>query len=548
MPLHTDMDSDLDEVDAFNSNRESVLLDAAGGYGHESAALASSDEEVMEISGSEDEEDGDEEGGHSSDDGDKSGVSGGESGAEDDEDDGAWGGRRNYYGGEDDDANDEMAAEARRQQKKHLEELAMADYVDEDTMDDWKTMAAQEQLGSSVVVATSALMASLPPAEQRKLLQESYPEFEPLLAEMTGLRPQLAVVAGRSGAVGAAQATALRAYLGCLASYFAMFMAKMKADEVFSMKDEPIMESLLSCREVWRQARELGEGGETQHSGTDDGAAETHRQEETARDSPDVSQDDESGSDAASDSSSEFVDAEEHLPLQIDIEKQRLLRPSAAAQTDDFTEGTDSVDLEEKQRRKRTLRFYTSKIDQAAAKANRERFTGDIDVPYKERLYERQQRLLEEARKRGLQATGSGQELDDQDFQLEDETAARAVNENDRLLYQQVAREKAGKKEARRNAHASAVAAAKSGKLQELQEQLGADGKRAINYQILKNRGLTAHKKKDDRNSRVKKRKKYEQAKKKLKSVRHVYEGSLGPYEGEKTGIKKGLSRSVRLV
>ena len=97
-------------------------------------------------------------------------------------------------------------------------------------------------------------------------------------------------------------------------------------------------------------------------------------------------------------------------------------------------------------------------------------------------------------------------------------------------------------------AHEEAVAAAKAGKLQELQESMGEDGKRAINYQILKNRGLTPHKKKDNRNTRVKKRKKYEQAKKKLKSVRQVYEGSLGPYEGEKTGIKKGLSRSVKLV
>ena len=37
--------------------------------------------------------------------------------------------------------------------------------------------------------------------------------------------------------------------------------------------------------------------------------------------------------------------------------------------------------------------------------------------------------------------------------------------------------------------------------------------------------------------------------KKKLKSVRQVYDANnRGPYEGEKTGIKKGLSRSVKLV
>ena len=45
------------------------------------------------------------------------------------------------------------------------------------------------------------------------------------------------------------------------------------------------------------------------------------------------------------------------------------------------------------------------------------------------------------------------------------------------------------------------------------------------------------------------KRKQYEKAQKKLKSVRQVYDANnRGPYEGEKTGIKKGLSRSVKLV
>lgn len=58
--------------------------------------------------------------------------------------------------------------------------------------------------------------------------------------------------------------------------------------------------------------------------------------------------------------------------------------------------------MEDKQRRKKTLRFYTSKIDKAAAKKDQS-YSGDIDVPYKERLFERQQRLLEEARKRGYQ-------------------------------------------------------------------------------------------------------------------------------------------------
>ncbi|GMM29008.1 hypothetical protein DAMA08_017240 [Martiniozyma asiatica (nom. inval.)] len=73
------------------------------------------------------------------------------------------------------------------------------------------------------------------------------------------------------------------------------------------------------------------------------------------------------------------------------------------------------------------------------------------------------------------------------------------------------------------------------------------DGKRAIGYEIMKNKGLTAHRKKENRNARVKKRNKYDKAKKKLKSQRAVYEGQKGKYIGEESGIRRNLSRSVKL-
>lgn len=545
------MDSDLDEVDAFNSNREKVFLDGAGEYGQENEVLDFSDEEVMEINEGEDGED-DEQNDDSDDD---DALLDDEAVPEDEENDQGWGGRQNYYGGEDDDANDEMAEEARRQQKKHLEELAMGDYVDDDMMEDWKKVATteEEQQKVSINASVGGSLDSLTPEEQRKLLVESYPEFVPLLQEMVKLQPTLVTVERLQSRSGVAKATALRAYLGCLSSYFALFMEKLSLNEVFSMKDEPIMENILGCREIWRQANELAETGVAVYE-KDDLASQTAPSNtgispQSSQNSPNSPPHSDSDSALSSDSESDaFVDAHEHLPLRIDINSRRNLAPSQSTANDDFSEITDAVDMEDKQRRKRTLRFYTSKIDQAAAKANHERFTGDIDVPYKERLYERQQRLLEEARKRGLEKKDLGEELDGEEYGSGDETTARQVNAKDDELYENVAQEKKTKKAARKMAHEEAVAAAKAGKLRELQESMGEDGKRAINYQILKNRGLTPHKKKDNRNTRVKKRKKYEQAKKKLKSVRQVYEANLGPYEGEKTGIKKGLSRSVKLA
>lgn len=66
---------------------------------------------------------------------------------------------------------------------------------------------------------------------------------------------------------------------------------------------------------------------------------------------------------------------------------------------------------------------------------------------------------------------------------------------------------------------------------------------------MLKNRGLTPHRAKSVRNPRVKKRQRYEKAKKKVSSQKAVYKGGLaatGRYDGEKSGISKVI-KSVRL-
>lgn len=64
-----------------------------------------------------------------------------------------------------------------------------------------------------------------------------------------------------------------------------------------------------------------------------------------------------------------------------------------------------------------------------------------------------------------------------------------------------------------------------------------------------RNKGLAPKRNKDSRNPRVKKRKKFEEKKKKLGSIRQLYKGGEGPggYGGELTGIKKNLVKSVKL-
>lgn len=568
-------DVDLDEVDAFDANKEKILLNEAGNYrprngGHEDE---SSDEEVMELgeeSEGSDSEDPEEANGDDSQDEE-------EEEEEKEEEEKGWGGRQNYYGGDDasdDEDGRQMTEEAIKHQKKHLSELAMDDYVDDEMMNDWQKVTEDfekkddNKLQLVINEGDSDALDNLDDKEKLKLLNTSFPEFVPLLKELNALKPRLTQYQERErNHLIELKIVALSAYLSAITSYFAIFVDNLKSGETFAtMKDSPVMESILQSREVWRQANELPDMPADEKTLDDTNEAFDSIEEDEISDDEEENfvdamgdnkelQDESEESDEESDEESE---EDEDREFDIDINSKRNLKlPSKKkAVVNDFTEVAtpEEVDMEEKQRRKRTLRFYTSKIDQAAAKNNRERLTGDLDLPYKERLFERQQRLIEEARKRGLGEDKAqlGDDLDNEEVGSGDEQLANEINDikdSGDDYYESMKQSKIQKQESRRKAHEDAVQAAKEGKLDELQDGLGDDGKRAVNFQILKNKGLTPHRKKDNRNSRVKKRKKYEKAQKKLKSVRQVYDSSnRGPYQGEKTGIKKGLSRSVKLV
>ena len=70
--------------------------------------------------------------------------------------------------------------------------------------------------------------------------------------------------------------------------------------------------------------------------------------------------------------------------------------------------------------------------------------------------------------------------------------------------------------------------------------------RRRINYQILKNKGLIPHRRKEQRNPRVKHRNKYVKAKKKIKSTKPIVIEQKGFYDGESTGVNAGISRSIK--
>ena len=72
-------------------------------------------------------------------------------------------------------------------------------------------------------------------------------------------------------------------------------------------------------------------------------------------------------------------------------------------------------------------------------------------------------------------------------------------------------------------------------------------GKRAITYQISKNKGLTVQRKKENRNPRVRHRNKYARALVKRKSRVPTARTEEERYTGEPTGIRSGQKRSIKL-
>jgi U3 small nucleolar RNA-associated protein 3 len=81
--------------------------------------------------------------------------------------------------------------------------------------------------------------------------------------------------------------------------------------------------------------------------------------------------------------------------------------------------------------------------------------------------------------------------------------------------------------------------------IQENEEQ--ETGKRAINYQISKNKGLTPHRSKEQRNPRVKHRMKFRKAQIRRKGAIREPRKELKRYGGEMSGIKATVVRSVKL-
>ena len=457
------------------------------------------------------------------------------------------------------------------------------------------------------------------PEERVMVLRTRYPEFEPLAKEFVELRPvhdglrtafmeAMAVYQNKtrktevpshseapSLSILDLKYRTLGCYLAALCMYFALFTSepagpdgKPAAMPPEQLRDHTIMETLVQFRDNWQLANDLPVpaandiaaeeafspdvlGSENvEVKGALDKSGKTQKnpkqRKSKAQKAAEAAQ---AESDALQ--AEKLRKTEENLADLSSLTKRVKDRPKSSTTSSKLTRLQDDDDSSDfgdqtsltpheaaqKAARKKSLRFYTSQIAQKSNKrgaAGRDA-GGDADIPYRERLKDRQARLNAEAEKRGKKPKESSSKGDPLGGPSDEEDYATAMElrkgggggEED--YYDLVASRSAEKKAAKAALAAARAQAEKEGGVVRFVEEEGVDGKRAITYAIEKNKGLAPKRKKDVRNPRVKKRKKFEEKKKKLGSIRAVYKGGegRGGYAGELTGIKKNLVKSIKL-
>lgn len=272
-----------DSDDEFHMNRDKVLLDEGPDAKRrrkrqeQEEFLEPSDEEVLAYA---EPDDRDEDEDLDARDIPATGSEASGDGAEEEELSG-WGTSRDALYGADaieteQDALDEEA-EALRLQKKQLQSMSAADYgFDESEWQDATTGEEKDRDGAVVTEVLPQLQIAddMGPAERLKLLKSRYPEFEPLskeFLELQELQVRLADDAKASGEVFKAAGMSYTpisltkyrsatAYLGTLTMYFALLTSTTSdgiAMSATKLRDHPVMDSLVKCRELWMKVRSL---------------------------------------------------------------------------------------------------------------------------------------------------------------------------------------------------------------------------------------------------------------------------------------------------
>jgi U3 small nucleolar RNA-associated protein 3 len=457
---------------------------------------------------------------------------------------------------------------------------------------------------------------SMSEEERLKIMRTRYPEFEHISREYLRLQPlhdELAAAAkaaqrliksraAKSGSpdgeaiptpIAVTKYRACAAYLAAMAMYFAVLGSTAREDgspvvamDPNELHEHPVMESLLKCQKMWTKIESLPVADPlVEVSNADDlsmvdeaspladeieavvNSQPKKQKKSKAQRAAEIAQ-----AQAEARRAAKLAKTEEELAsLSTLTDKSALKKAVRKKKTadqklnllneedSDFGEETTLTahELAEKAKKKKSLRFYTSQIAQKANKretAGKDQ-GGDADIPHRERLKDRQARLQLEAEKRGQHKdAGPGVALGapDDDSGSESPPPRNEDYEDEEGYYDMIAARSTAKKATKSSRAAAYAEAAKQNATVIEEEVIGEDGRREISYQIAKNKGLTPHRKKSVRNPRVKKKEKYKEKQKKLKSMMPVFDSKKkqaggANYGGELTGIKSGLVRSRKL-
>jgi U3 small nucleolar RNA-associated protein 3 len=385
---------------------------------------------------------------------------------------------------------------------------------------------------------------------------------------------------------------ACAAYLAAMAMYFAVLGSTARDDgspavalDPNELHEHPVMESLLKCQKLWTRLEsrpvddslardETDEASPVEEASplTDEIEAVVNAQPKKTKKSKAQRAAEIAQAEAGARRAAKLAKTEQDLASLATLTDKSALKKATRkrksteqklnllnADDSDFGEETELTahELAEKAKKKKSLRFYTSQIAQKANKrdAAGKDYGGDADIPHRERLKDRQARLQAEAEKRGQhKETAPGAALGEGGDSSGDESPPPRNEdyEDEEGYYDMIAARSNAKKQTKSERAAAYAEAAKQNATVIVEEVIGDDGRRMISYQIEKNKGLTPHRKKSVRNPRVKKKEKYKEKQKKLKSMMPVFDSAKkqaggANYGGELTGIKKGLVRSRKL-
>ncbi|KAK4062112.1 uncharacterized protein Triagg1_10078 [Trichoderma aggressivum f. europaeum] len=497
---------------------------------------------------------------------------------EEGEEEGWWGAsKKEYYNADNIETEAdalEEETEAKRLQQKKLSKMAEEDFIFDG--DEW-LMAEQEPQESAETVTEVLkeveITDDMGPGERLKLLSARYPEFDYLVEDFQELQPQLEILradakvsTGKS--LAAIKYWVLGCYVASLASYLAILTSPardaakaQKTIDPAELRDHEVMETLVQCREAWERVKDMRSLSTADALAQDINSIPEVDEYESIVQTKKAKKAKESAASAASKAKKlakakaieETVADLYDLPINTKSKaksKDETLRDQDDDSSDFGEEETlDARAAADKAARKKSLKFYTSQIVQKAnrrAGAGRDA-GGDMDIPHRERLRDRQARLLAEAEKRGKRDSKLGANLGE-DSDEEDSKTANALRDDEDEYYDMVAHGSKAKKDDKAARFAAYAAASKADRVVET-EVIGEDGKRKITYAIQKNKGLAPRRSKDVRNPRVKRRKQYEAKQKKLKSMKPVWQGGepKGGYRGEVSGINATVIKSTKL-